>query len=147
MLSEKSKNLIREEMLSLPKEMQDAISSLDWERVSEEIGKKYLLDGDEIETFQLETACFLLGLTSEDFYIGNIEIEVGTSKEEAVKISEEVIQKIFTPIYSNFEEKLKNDLPNKSVNWQQNLDFVLSGGNYSAFVNDREATKDNLENK
>ena len=81
MITEKSKKLIGEEMLSLPKEAQDAINDSDWEKISEEIGKKHLLNENEINAFQLETASFLLGLIDEDSYALNIENNVGTSAE------------------------------------------------------------------
>ena len=134
MITEKSKNLIREEMLNLPKEVQDATNASGWEKVSEEIGKKYLLDENEINTFQLETASLLLGLVDEDSYPINIEDEIGISKEEAKKIAEEVFQKIFTPISNSIEEAVKNNLKNKNPNPAQTLDFILSGGDYSAFI-------------
>ncbi|OGI60366.1 hypothetical protein A2641_01460 [Candidatus Nomurabacteria bacterium RIFCSPHIGHO2_01_FULL_37_25] len=137
MITEKSKNLIGEEMLSLPKEMRDAINSFYWEKMSEEIGRKYLLNENEIETLQLETASFLLGLVDEDAYAGNIEDEVGTSKDEAKKISEEIFQKIFTPINNTFEENIKKNMPNRNPNAEQNLNFILSGGDYSVFMEER----------
>lgn len=138
MLTEKSKNLIKEEMLSLPKEAQEAINASGWEKICEEIGKKYLLDENEIETFQLETASFLLGFVDENSYASNIEDEVGTNKDEAEKIAEEAFQKIFTPISRILEEDIKKNLVNKKPNYEQNLDFILSGGDYSAFMDKRD---------
>lgn len=133
-MTEKSKNLIKEEMLNLPKEAQEAINASGWEKVSEEIGKKYLLNEDEIETFQLETASFLLGFIDEDSYTVNIEDEVGVSKDEALKIAEEANERIFTPINNFLTEKIKRNLKDKNANWQQSIDFILSGGDYSAFL-------------
>src|SRR3989338_4553611 len=114
MITEKSKNLIKEEMLTLPKEAQYAINTSNWEKISEEIGKKYLLDEGEIETLQLETASFLLGLVDEDVYPINIENEVGTSKEETLKIADESLERIFTPIINVLEENIKKNLGNKN---------------------------------
>jgi len=137
-MTEKSKNLIKEEMLNLPKEVQEAINASDWEKISEEIGRKYLLDEDEINTLQLETASFLLGFVDEDSYLIDIENKVGTSKDEAEKIAEEVEQKIFTPISNAMDENIKNNLKDKTPNPEQTLNFILSGGDYSAFVQQRE---------
>ena len=141
MITEKSKNLIKEEMLNLPKEVQDAINASAWEKISEEIGKKYLLDEGEINIFQLETASLLLGLVDEDSYPINIEEEVGTGKEEAIKIADEAFQKIFTPIKNIAEENIKKNLKNKNPNPAQTLDFILSGGDYSAFMEQREPVR------
>src|SRR3989338_9583910 len=121
MITEKSKNLIKEEMLTLPKEAQYAINTSNWEKISEEIGKKYLLDEGEIETLQLETASFLLGLVDEDSYPINIEEEVGTSKAEAEKIASEAMEKIFKPIADEIDKKIKENLENKNPNHEQNV--------------------------
>jgi len=143
-MNEKSRTIIKEEMLSLPKEAQEAINAFGWEKISEEIGKKYLLDEDEINTFQLETASFLLGLVDEDAYPRNIEDEIGISKEEAEKISEEVFEKIFTPINDILIGNIKKNLNTKRPKLEQNVDFIISGGNYSALLEetDNEAAPD-----
>ena len=137
-MTEKSKNLIKEEMLNLPKEAQEAINASGWEKISEEIGKKYLLDEGEIETLQLETASLLLGLIDEDSYPINIEEEVGTSRDEANKIAKEVFQKIFTPINDTLIENIKKSGKDKNPNAEQNLNFILSGGDYSTFMEERD---------
>jgi len=141
-MNEKSKTIIREEILGLPKEMQEAINSFPWERISKDIGEKYLLNEGEIETFQLETASFLLGLVDEDSYSINIEEEVGVSKEESKKIAEEAFQKIFIPINNLLEKNIKKNLQNNNPNWQQSINFVLSGGDYFTLLeNDNEDDK------
>ncbi|MBI2631280.1 hypothetical protein HYW73_03670, partial [Candidatus Nomurabacteria bacterium] len=137
-MTEKSKKIIREEMLNLPKEAQEAINASNWEKISEEIGRKYLLDEDETVTFQLETASLLLGLVDEDSYPINIENEVGTSKDEAEKISKEVFEKIFTPIADKIIEKIKRSDKIKNPAFNQTLDFILSGGDYFSFMEKRE---------
>ena len=138
MITEKSKAIIKEEMLALPKEVREAVELSNWEKISEEIGKKYLLDEDEIETLQLETASFLLGLVDEDAYPRDIEDEVGTSREEAEKISGEIFEKIFEPIDSAITENIKRSGKDKSPKPDQTIDFILSGGDYSNFLEERE---------
>lgn len=133
-MTDKSKKIIADEMSNLPKEAREAINAFGWEKIAEEIGKKYLLDESEITTLQLETASFLLGLVDEDSYPVNIEDEVGTSKAEAEKIASEAMEKIFKPIADEIDKKIKENLKNKNPNHEQNVNFVLSGGNYSAFL-------------
>ena len=82
----------------------------------------------------METLLILVGLESAESYARNIENNVGTSKDEAVKIANEAFQKIFTPISNSIEEAVKNNLKNKNPNPTQTLDFILSGGDYSAFI-------------
>lgn len=139
-MTEKSKNLIKEEILNLSKEIQEAINDSNWEKLSEEIGKKYLINEDEVNTFQLETISFLLGLIDEESYQKNIEDDIGTSKDEAEKMAEEVMQKIFNPISEKILEKIKTGDRVKKATPEQNLNFILSGGDYTAFLEQKENT-------
>lgn len=140
-MTEKSKTIIKEKIFNLPKELQNAINISGWEKMSEEIGKKYLLSEDEINTFQLETASLLLGFIDEDSYPLNIEDSVGVSSEEAKKITGEVNQNIFNPIYETLQKNIKNNLKEKDIKWEKTLEFILSGGDYSVFL---ERNNDNL---
>lgn len=137
-MTEKLKQIIQEEVTKLPKEKQEAINALDWENIVEEISKKYLLTENEMNDFQVETLLVLIGLNDLDFYATNIENNVGTGKNEAEKIAEEVNQKIFTPIYDALTKKIEGNLKNKNPNWQQTLDFIVSGGDYSAYIEDNK---------
>jgi hypothetical protein len=134
-MTEKLKNIIKEEVMKLPKEAQEAIDSLDWGSIAEEIGKKYLLNESEINDLQAETLTVLLGLTDLEDYTRGIENEIGTTKDDANKIANEALQKIFTPINNIFLENIKKSGKDKKGNAEQNLDFILSGGDYSAFMN------------
>ncbi len=134
-MTEKLKQIIKEELIKLPKESQDAISTFDWGTMTEEIGKKYLLTESEINDLQVETGLVLTGLTYGNSYTLNIESNVGITKNEAEKIAEEVNQKIFMPIYYSLTENIKKNMQNKKLDWKQNLNFVLSGGDYSVFIN------------
>ena len=139
-MTEKLKQIIKEEVGKLPKEMREAINSLDWGNVAEEIGKKYLLNDIEVNDFQVETLLILTGIQRDDSYAKNIEDNVGTSKDEAEKIAEEANQKIFTQIYNALTENIKKNIGNKNPDWKQNLNFVLSGGDYSVFAETRDDT-------
>ena len=37
-------------------------------------------------------------------------------------------------MFDKLTENIKKDLKNKSIHWQQNLNFILSGGDYTAFI-------------
>ena len=93
-----------------------------------------MLSESEINDFQVETLLVLTGLTDPDLYPLNIENEVGVSKDEATKIADEVLQKIITPMAKIKEDSVKKSLREKEPGWQQNLNFIASGGDYSAFV-------------
>ena len=131
---EKLKQTIKEEIAQLPTEMQEAINAFNWVKVAEEIGNKNQLTEEEIEDFQLETLLVLIGAVDPEFYAVNIENHVNTTKNQAQNLAKESFQKIFTPISKTIEENIKKNLKNKNPNAKQTLDFILSGGNYSAFI-------------
>ena len=133
-MTEKLQQIIKEEVGKLPKEAQEAINSFDWATVTEEIGKKYLLNESEVNDFQVETLLVLVGLVNPRFYTTNIENNVGTPKDDAEKMADEAFDKIFTPISDSIEENVKKDLKNKNPSPEQTLNFILSGGDYSAFI-------------
>jgi len=137
-MTEKLKQTIKEEIEKLPKENQEVITSFGWEKISEEIGKKYLLMESEINDLQVETLLILTGIQSLDSYSINIENEVGTSKEKASEMAGEMLQKIFIPINDLIVENIKKSERMKDPKWDQNLDFILSGGNYSTFLDKKQ---------
>lgn len=141
-MTDKLKQTIQEETMKLPKEAQEAINSLDWVKMAEEIGKKFLLSESEINDFQVETLLVLVGIEDGNYYAQNIENNVGTSKDEAEKIAEEALQKIFTPINDILIENIKKSPKSRNPNWQQSLDFILSGGDYSAFMEQKNNASD-----
>ena len=133
-MTEKLKQIIKEEVLKLPKEVQEAINSLDWRGIAEEIGKKYKLNESEINDFQVETLLILVGLEEAEFYVRNIENNVGTSKDEAEKISREAFERIFIPIDKAITENIKKGGMDKNAKPHQTIDFILSGGDYGSFL-------------
>ena len=141
-MTEQLKQDIQEQLEFLPKESQEAINSFDWAKISEEIGKKYFLIGNDINVLQAQIGLVLVGLEGQDELAVEIEDEVGTSRENAQKISDEVVQKILKPIFENLSQKIKMSLKDRTVNWQQNLDFIMSGGDYTSFIQKRIETKD-----
>ena len=104
---EKLKNIIEEETKKLPKIWQDAINFSKWDNITEEIGKKFLLTDEEINNLQTETFLILIGLEEQDSFTSNIESNIGLSKNEALKITEEIKKEIFEPI----SKKLEEDVP------------------------------------
>lgn len=140
-MTEKLKQTIKEEIGDLPQEAQNAIATVDWVKITEEIALKFSLDEDELESLQLETLLALAGITDLEFYAINIENHVETTKEKAKNIAREAFSRIFTPIKNVAEAEIKKNLDTKNTDWEQNLNFVLSGGDYASFM----AKKDDLD--
>src|SRR5205823_3633756 len=133
-MTEKLKKIIEEEIGKLPKENQEAVNAFDWIKITEEIGRKYLLSDTEINDFWVETLLVLAGLEDPNLFSNNVERYVGTSKDEAEKISKEAFQRIFGPLYDRIVENIKKNQKTKKGGAEQNLNFILSGGDYAAFV-------------
>ncbi len=137
-MTDKLKNIIKEEIVKLPKDTRAAIEAVDWASKVEEIGKKYLLNESETNDLQVETMLVMFGIDYADSYTTNIENKVGTTKDDAEKIAQEIYEKVFSPINDVFVENIRKSGKHINAAPEQNLDFILSGGDYSAFVEKRD---------
>ena len=132
-MTEKAQQTIKELLAKLPKEAQDTINAVDWIKISEEIGNEYLFDEGDVNVFQTITGLVLAGMTSPDFYAKRIEEEVSIGTERAEEIRDEAVKRIFTPMADKRMGLLKANLKGSEPAWHQNVDFILSGGDYTAF--------------
>jgi|WetSurMetagenome_2_1015567.scaffolds.fasta_scaffold294105_2 hypothetical protein len=133
-IDNKLKENIKEEISFLPKEMHDVIDNFELGKILTEIGKNHKFSDDEIITLQTETVLVLIGLVNPELYAKNIENNIGTSEQEAKKIENETIKKIFEPIYEKVVEKIKQNTKYEKQNWKKSINFILSGGDYSYFI-------------
>jgi hypothetical protein len=137
-MTEELKKISQEEIAKLPKESREAIASVDWTSLSEEIGQKYYSLQEEISALQAEVLMVLIGLKGPDLFVVRVENNVGGTQEEAVAASREVFQKIFVPISNKLEENIRKSGAVDTASWQKNIDFILSGGNFLVFLDQRE---------
>ncbi|MFA5751334.1 MAG: hypothetical protein WC898_03530 [Candidatus Paceibacterota bacterium] len=144
-MKEKLKEKIEEIKKEIPKELKESINSFNWEEVVQKIGEENSLTENEINDLFLETALILTGIEYGDIFSLNIENEVGTTKEKAEKISKEIDKKVFEPIYKKIEEKIKAELKEKKPKWKQNINFVLSNGDWTTFLDPFETINKNTE--
>lgn len=131
---EKLQNKINEDMLKFSKEKQDAINNSNWIRVIEDTGKKFLLLDNEVTSLQSETWLVLMGVVDLDLYERNIENNVGMTNDDAKKISEEVLNKIFVPVSNEIESYIKDKKVAQNSSWDKTIKFIISGGDYSSFI-------------
>jgi len=140
-MTEKLKEIINREITKLPKEAQNAIGSLDWTNITEKIGKQNLLTESETNTLITETLIILAGLEEVNSFAINIEDGAGVSKEEAEKIAREISLEVLTPIYETLVRDIKNKVTEENKDWRQNFNFIISGGDYTAFLENPEEEK------
>jgi hypothetical protein len=138
-MTDKLKETIKEELIKTPAEAQEAITTSNWENISQEIATKYELNEEETNILQGEIGLAVLGITRIDEFTDNIEANIVTTKNNAQKITDEIFEKIFTPIANKISEQIKTK--DKNTNWKQNIEFILSGGNYFCFMKWPEKTQ------
>jgi ABC-type Zn uptake system ZnuABC Zn-binding protein ZnuA len=141
-------NIIKEQSISAPKELKDVVLDFWWMDEIEKIGLKYLLTEEEVYDLQVEMSIYLLGfelknlksLIEEIVYIDNDKLEY---------ITKEFEEQITNPILSKLKEKLKEKINKKEPKWYQNVNFVLSNGEYIYFTDEVGTTNkfENPENK
>lgn len=131
---EKLKKTIQSELLKLPKEKQDAVNSFDWITKTQEIGQIFKLTEDEIFDLQIETGLVLVSIIDLNLFKAHLEQNILLSEEITEKISNEIIEKIFFPIAENIELAIKNSFNLENAHWNQTVNFIVSGGDYSVFL-------------
>jgi len=125
---------IKDEILKLPKVKQDAINSIDWIKKVEEIGKIFGLIDEEVEKLQLETGLILSGLVNLNDLPYDIQNRIGLNESDTQKIIDELFQKVFDPIAFVITNDIKNNLENKKTRWDQAVNFIVGGADYSVFL-------------
>ena len=138
-MTDKLQQIIKAEIGKLPLENQKVLNDFGWEKMSEEIGVKYELDEVTLNNVQVEILLALVGVTDLEFFPINIENQAELIKPTAEKLAREIIEKIFIPIQNILLERIKSGDKTKSTDWRQNVDFVVSGGDYSAFLEKPES--------
>jgi hypothetical protein len=141
-MTEKLEQTIKEEMVKLPKEMQEAINSSGWIQISDNIGKDFSLNEDEINNLQLEIGLVLLRYKKLNLLSSSLESSSSIPKNELSKIVAELEKRIFTPIEEKVKSLFKDKIKNEDMNWKQSVNFIISGGDYSIFI-DQENTPNN----
>ncbi len=137
-MTEKLQQIAKDEIVKLPREGQEAINSFPWGETAKSIGLKYSLTEEEINNLQTEVLITLVGYEYLEDLKSNIENNVGITSAEAEKISSELINKIYNPIGAKLNEIVERSDKSIKANWQQNVNFIVSGGNYVSFIQEPE---------
>lgn len=137
------KENIMGEMLLLPKKTREVINAFEFQKIFVEIGKNHKLIEEEVKKLEIETILVLIGLVNPLLYSQNIENNIGMSEQESKEVEKEITSQIFQPIYEKIVEKIKNSPTYYNPKWKQSVNFIVSGGDYSVFVEETE----NMNNK
>ncbi len=104
---DESEKLIKEQFESLPKNVQEVLSSTPWRETVGKIGFENNLAGDQILALETETLLILYGFESPEDYIANIVKSVEVTEEIALNIAGSVGEKIISVIEEKIEESGK----------------------------------------
>ena len=150
-----TEKIIKEQMEKLPAEVRKIFVDPALGEKILNIGKKNGLNIEQLGIFQLETYLVMLGLVHPDEYPNELKSRLKIDDLKVDNIINDTNREILSGILEKLkemykkeeedldnmdEEKIKNNLANKNPDWKQNLDFVLSGGDYSVFLERRDDT-------
>ncbi len=93
----------------LPQEIQDIVSSSDYQIKLFELAKKYKLTYEQLGTLELETTMVLLGTSNPNNYQATVAGELKKKPEEISEMIEEIKNQIFGPIHTSLMNLYKND--------------------------------------
>jgi len=95
---------LEDKFKNLPKDIQNAISSVSVGKTMEEIGKKYRLHVDKMNELFDETGLVMLGLTHPKDYIKNLQKRLVIDIDTVKKIAADINEQIFRPIRESLKE-------------------------------------------
>lgn len=79
-------------------DVREAYGSIEYEKVLDEVEKKFQLHIDQAGALSNEVFLLMLGLTQPQEFTGKVKSAVNVSDEIAKQVSQEVNEKIFRPI-------------------------------------------------
>lgn len=98
MSEEVNEQLIKEQLKSLPRPVQEAVASFDWAREVFEVGRAHTLHVDQIGQIQTEVMLVVIGLISPKDFHDQMISRIGINEDQALEIADEVNERVFVPI-------------------------------------------------
>jgi hypothetical protein len=103
-MDEETQKIITEQMKKLPKDVMDAIISVDYKTKLQEITKRQRLMIDQAGKLEMETTLVMIGLEPLNDFVDNIEREFGVNSIRAKEIAMDVSEHIFKPIRDSLQK-------------------------------------------
>lgn len=97
-MDEETKKIIEEQMKSLPRDVVEAIVSVDYKTKLQEIAKRQRLLIDQTGKLEMETTLVMIGLEPLADFIENLQRELVLSVIRAKEVAMDVSENIFKPI-------------------------------------------------
>ncbi len=103
-IDQNTKDLLKKQFATLPKDIQDAMLSSQFGEKLREISKKHELSVGQMNSLENETMFVMLGIERPDNYIKNLEKEVGLPSSKVREVAQEVNEKIFRLIRESLKK-------------------------------------------
>ena len=103
-MDEKTQKTIEEQMKNLPKDVLEAIISVDYKTQLQEITKRQRLLIDQAGKLEMETTLVMIGLEPLADFLGNIQKELNVPNLRARDITMDVSEHIFKPIRESLKK-------------------------------------------
>ncbi|MCX6757480.1 MAG: hypothetical protein NTZ44_01180 [Candidatus Nomurabacteria bacterium] len=145
-MTEELKQKIKEQLLTLPKDSQQALESFDWILETEKIAKEHNIPEENSSKIATEIVLILCRYEYSGALADNIAENVSINKKEAEEITQKILKRILKPISDKRIEIIKQNIKTKIPTWDKWMKFVLSGGDYSVF-GDSQFSKTMIEPK
>jgi len=98
-----TQKIIADQIKNLPKDVKEAIISVDYKTKLQEITKRQKLLIDQAGKLEMETTLVMIGLEPLTDFIGNIQRELGVLGTRAQEIAVDVSENIFKPIRASLK--------------------------------------------
>lgn len=95
---------LKEIYMKLPKDLQDAIFSIDSSEAIQSVGKKHNLTVEKIGDLADEISSVMLGLTKANEFIPSLFLRLNTDKETARKIAEDINEQVFSKVRESLKK-------------------------------------------
>jgi len=105
--------IITEQLKILPKDVKEAIVSVDYKTKLQEITKRQVLLIDQAGKLEMETTLVMIGLEPLADYVANLQRELGVPLMKAKEIAMDISENIFKPIRLSLQKMNETPDPNK----------------------------------
>lgn len=133
-MTEKIKKIIDEEIEKMPKETQALLATVNWAEITEKIAFENELLEEETDMLLAEVLIVITGKDDAWRLPRNIENALQISADTIEKIAREIYKQIIFPLGKQAQKNIKEKIQKEKIDWKKNVEFILSGGDYSVFI-------------
>lgn len=132
---DETQEIIKEQLKKLPKDLKDAISSVDLRDKIRKISEKHHLHIDQAGNLENETAFVMIGLEPTADYKENLKRELNISRDRAQAITADIDKEIFARVRQSLKKISESHILNDEHSNPNEADFQREEIHHPPFVN------------